>query len=370
MPSVVAGMDRAMSDSDPYHPRASPPGASSLRLRSPAAGYRMTGVSDHGPMNPPTSITEPAARLRGAVRSSSLAIAIVQLPTRRFVELSARAAAFLGSDPLVLRGTDALAVSNDPEASGRAFAVIANGLLDGYQARRSLRGGGGAVDSSIWTRVLRRTGASADLVVVLTPLRGEPDGSPDAHDDAHDDQGALEHRVVPLLDIVHPDDVATVLTAIEEATASRAQVAVVVHLRDEAGTWQRSRISLGPVDDATRNFAFALTPAIDTTVPAPPGERVMELEQRLRRIAREVEAAGVVTDFGRVPDPEAVPGLEDLTPRQREVVNRLFRGERVPEIARGMYLSPSTVRNHLASLFRKVGVHSQTEFLDVLRRRQ
>ena len=97
---------------------------------------------------------------------------------------------------------------------------------------------------------------------------------------------------------------------------------------------------------------------------------MIELEQRLRRIAREVEAAGVGTDFGRVPDPETVPGLEDLTPRQREVVNRLFRGERVPEIARAMYLSPSTVRNHLANLFRKVGVHSQTEFLDVLRRRQ
>jgi DNA-binding NarL/FixJ family response regulator len=303
--------------------------------------------------------------LRDAVRNSSLAIAIVQLPTRRFVELSARAAAFLGSEQLVLRGTDALAVSDDPEASGRAFAVIADGLLDGYQARRSLRGGGGAVDSSIWTRVLRRTGANADLLVVLTPVRGEYD----AHDDAHDDDGALEHRLVALLDIVHPDDVATILTAIEEATASRAQVAVVVQARDEAGTWQRSRISLGPVDDATRNFAFALTPAIDATAPPQPEERVMELEQRLRRIAREVEAAGVGTDFGRVADPETVPGLEDLTVRQRDVVNRLLRGERVPEIARGMYLSPSTVRNHLANLFRKVGVHSQTEFLDVLRRR-
>jgi DNA-binding NarL/FixJ family response regulator len=307
------------------------------------------------------------------VRNSSLAIAIVQLPTRRFVELSARAAAFLGSEPLVLRGTDALAVSDDPEASGRAFAVIANGLFDGYQATRSLRGGGGAVDSSIWTRVLRRTGANADLLVVLTPVRGEPNALPDArddaHDDAHDDHGALEYRVAPLLDIVHPDDVATVLTAIEEATASRAQVAVVVQVRDEAGTWQRSRISLGPVDDGTKNFAFALTPANDTSAPAPPEERVIELEQRLRRIAREVEAAGVGTTLGRVPDPETVPGLEDLTPRQREVVNRLFGGERVPEIARAMYLSPSTVRNHLANLFRKVGVHSQTEFLDVLRRR-
>jgi DNA-binding CsgD family transcriptional regulator len=34
-----------------------------------------------------------------------------------------------------------------------------------------------------------------------------------------------------------------------------------------------------------------------------------------------------------------------------------------------MFLSPSTVRNHLTTLFRKVGVHSQSEFLDLVRRR-
>jgi DNA-binding CsgD family transcriptional regulator len=32
-----------------------------------------------------------------------------------------------------------------------------------------------------------------------------------------------------------------------------------------------------------------------------------------------------------------------------------------------MYLSQSTVRNHLASIFRKVGVHSQPELLEYLR---
>ena len=111
-------------------------------------------------------------------------------------------------------------------------------------------------------------------------------------------------------------------------------------------------------------------PAGAATAPVPPGERVVELEQRLRRIAREIEAAGVVSRLGRLPDAETLPGLEDLTSRQWEVATRLARGERVSEIARGMYLSPSTVRNHLASLFRKVGVHSQSEFLDLLRRHE
>jgi DNA-binding CsgD family transcriptional regulator len=325
-----------------------------------------------------------AAPLHEAIRNSSLAIALVQLRTRRFVEVSRRAATFFGGEPRALRGTDALAVSDEPETSGRAWDVIADGLLDGYQARRKLRGSHGTVDSHIWTRVLRRNGTDADAVVIVTPVRGELDWPLDDTDDDREavvvahrvgpdrealpHQGSLEYLVVPVLEIVHPDDIATILTTIEEALSHRAQVSVVVRVRDEAGSWQRSQLSLGPVDDETQSFGFALTGAGEATALVPPRERVIELEQRLQRIAREVEAAGVVSGFGRPPDAETLPGLENLTSRQWEVVTRLARGERVSEMARGMYLSPSTVRNHLANLFRKVGVHSQSEFLDLLRR--
>jgi DNA-binding CsgD family transcriptional regulator len=33
-----------------------------------------------------------------------------------------------------------------------------------------------------------------------------------------------------------------------------------------------------------------------------------------------------------------------------------------------MFLSPSTVRNHLSTIYRKVGVSSQAELLDLLQR--
>jgi DNA-binding NarL/FixJ family response regulator len=134
-------------------------------------------------------------------------------------------------------------------------------------------------------------------------------------------------------------------------------------VRDEARSWQRLRLSLGPIDGETQQLGFALTPGGETPAGVRPGERVIELERRFRRIAREVEAAGVMSTLGRNADPAALPGLEDLTSRQLEVATRLVGGERVSEIARNMYLSPSTVRNHLANLFRKVGVHSQSEFL-------
>jgi DNA-binding CsgD family transcriptional regulator len=320
---------------------------------------------------------EPAAPLRDAVRSSSLAIALIHLPTRRFVELSPRAEALLGPGSPVLRGTDALAISQEPDASSRAFEVIADGVLDGYHARRRLRGGDGAIDSRIWVRVLRRTAANADAIVIVTPVHNETDGVPldgaavaESVGSVHEDrpgQESLEYLIVPLLDVVHPDDIATILTVIEEVTADGSQAAFVVRVRGEAGSWQRLRLSLGPIDDATQQLGFALTRAGETPAGAARGERLIELEQRLRRIAREVEDAGLHGASRRAPDPASLPGLEDLTSRQLEVANRLVWGERVSEIARNMYLSPSTVRNHLANLFRKVGVHSQSEFLDLLR---
>jgi DNA-binding CsgD family transcriptional regulator len=56
-----------------------------------------------------------------------------------------------------------------------------------------------------------------------------------------------------------------------------------------------------------------------------------------------------------------------LTPREAEVVAALLHGDRTPGIARKLYLTPGTVRNHLSSAFRKFGVTSQQELVDVLR---
>jgi DNA-binding NarL/FixJ family response regulator len=95
-------------------------------------------------------------------------------------------------------------------------------------------------------------------------------------------------------------------------------------------------------------------------------ERVARLERHLDRIGQEVQAAGRIPIVSAMPQPSAVPGLADLSARQWEVVTRLLRGERVPTIARGMFLSPSTVRNHLSTIYRKVGVSSQTQLLELL----
>jgi DNA-binding CsgD family transcriptional regulator len=99
-------------------------------------------------------------------------------------------------------------------------------------------------------------------------------------------------------------------------------------------------------------------------------ERVANLERRLWRIAREFEGSGVLTSVAitsNVADPYSLPGIAELSPRQWEVLTRLLQGERVPRIAEELFLSQSTVRNHLADMFKKMGVHSQEELLDLFR---
>jgi len=59
--------------------------------------------------------------------------------------------------------------------------------------------------------------------------------------------------------------------------------------------------------------------------------------------------------------------VDTLTRREKDVLQLLLDGRRVSSIARALYLSPQTVRNHLKAIFRKLGAHSQAELLDSLR---
>ena len=69
------------------------------------------------------------------------------------------------------------------------------------------------------------------------------------------------------------------------------------------------------------------------------------------------------------PSGRSLPGLERLSRREIEVVRMLLLGDRVPVIARQLFISQSTVRNHLSSVFRKLRVNSQQELIVLLRER-
>jgi PAS domain S-box-containing protein len=96
------------------------------------------------------------------------------------------------------------------------------------------------------------------------------------------------------------------------------------------------------------------------------GDRAEQLQQHLFRIDLELRAAGLRPALAPTHNPDLARRVAELSERQREIVSRLLVGERVPEIARAIFLSANTVRNHLTAVFRKFGVHSQVELLAAL----
>ncbi|MCC6874672.1 MAG: response regulator [Sandaracinaceae bacterium] len=88
--------------------------------------------------------------------------------------------------------------------------------------------------------------------------------------------------------------------------------------------------------------------------------------EALRSIARTLEQAGIPLRTARGLKIRAVPGLELLSAREREVLDALLAHRRPPQIAEELFISPHTVRNHFKSIYAKLGVHSQAELLELL----
>ena len=340
------------------------------------------------PPEPPSD--QPVVGLRLAVDRSRLSICLLEVPSGRVLALSESAAAFLEVDQRSALGElNALAYVTKPDQVQQAFELVAEGALDGYQARGELRSTTGElVTAHVSVRAVRRVGSATYAVAVFAHVFGQPAGL-DARPDeitrlagTMNDAYRIEHvssestevlgrtanelLLVSLLDLIHPDDAATLLKAFEKAANDDTQVTLLGRFADNEGTWRRLRLVIRPIGHGNQRFGFMLTPVGDAPS-VNDAERIAELEQRLQRIAQEVQAAGMLEGFGQLPKFDQIAGLDNLTSRQWEIVSRLLRGQRVPAIAQSMYLSQSTVRNHLAMVFKKVGVHSQTELLQLLR---
>jgi PAS domain S-box-containing protein len=60
---------------------------------------------------------------------------------------------------------------------------------------------------------------------------------------------------------------------------------------------------------------------------------------------------------------QAAAGVADLTPREREVLTLVCQGKSDPEIATELKLARNTVRNHVASLYQKLGVNRRSALI-------
>lgn len=77
---------------------------------------------------------------------------------------------------------------------------------------------------------------------------------------------------------------------------------------------------------------------------------------------------GVFGQFTGGREALSVPPHVHLTPRQAEVLHMLDQGRSTRQIAEELHLSVETVRNHVRSVLRALGVHSRLEALGLVRR--
>jgi DNA-binding CsgD family transcriptional regulator/PAS domain-containing protein len=362
----------------------------------PARAFQLPRTSGRQPAGVPGTGAGPDNRLRGdpflddaaisaAVARSGLAVAHVNLATRRVVSVSESAAALLGATGEQVVGRPVTDFVDDEPSGG--LPLLATGRLDGFEAARRLRRcDGEVVEAYVWAHVLG-TSRPAPSAAAFVAVDGQPPGprvetrTKDSNvigtvdpewrvDRVSVEVGALlGYRVAdlagaPLLTAVHPGDLAGLLTGLAHVHATGRNAMIRIRLRHAEGGWLWCRAALASLDDPPR-FAFTLRPF--AAAAGGRSERARDLELRLTRIAHEIRAAGFIVPSAGSPSLDDLPELATLTSREWHVVTRLAQGARVPAIAGELALSPSTVRNHLSAVFRKLGVGSQSELLQRLR---
>ncbi len=89
-----------------------------------------------------------------------------------------------------------------------------------------------------------------------------------------------------------------------------------------------------------------------------------DIRSSLERIALELQTISLSADIGSAVRLALDHGdLAMLSPREREVLARIVAGNRVPAIATQLHVSQNTVRSHVKSIFRKVGVKNQADLV-------
>jgi DNA-binding CsgD family transcriptional regulator/PAS domain-containing protein len=333
------------------------------------------------------------AELSRAVMACDFPLVVWSYETQRVVLANQPAADLVGTRVAELVGRAMADLVQERGALRQTVALLRAADADAVHVRRRLvRADGGTVAASVWTRTAEVDGRRMGITLVIgdadlprlgrNPERSWRDlacvaiGAADARWvilRVSADVSALLDRSpsdlvgLSLLDLVNPDDVDRF------PGAPRSPLADVmggcrVRIRDGRGGWTEVCVLAAPAA-AGQPFAkvFAL---VGSSEPPTPADRAAELEVRLRRIGAEVRAAGVLDTVHDFAAPTDFAEFDELTARQWEVLSRLVRGERVATIAAALFVSPSTVRNHLAAIFAKFGVHSQAELLEVLRRRR
>jgi DNA-binding CsgD family transcriptional regulator/PAS domain-containing protein len=336
---------------------------------------------------------------RAAIRTSPLAIGLVQLSTTRFVEMSTSAAELLKTTPERGSGLDYLSVTDRPREAVQLFRLVRERVLDGIKGRRRFERPDGSTVELQLTGWAIRSVTGPDLALWLASegaLSEHPAPGVDRIDraisagaefdraeiiiddhwriaDITSEGGAVLGRPradvvsASIFDLTHVDDLAALLFAFARATTDPS-ADVRIRLRRQDGSWRTLLAVVTMLEsEGTLPFSLVAMPVADPEGPDTAG--ASQLAGHLRRIASQIETAGVLAPLIETAAALGAPATAALSPRQWEIASRLIQGQRVATIAKEMYLSQSTVRNHLSAIFQKFGVHSQLDLLALWRTR-
>jgi len=318
------------------------------------------------------------------VRETPMPIAVVKLANRVIVDVSDPLVELVGAERSDLLGTDATQyLVGEPNA---ALPLLVTGEILGYETATTIRAGpDGTLDVHLWVHAFDHTRPpELALIVVDDESPGGLPGFPGTAEDVvvlgtvdpewrvdritadvttllgYDSEAVVGTAFLAAL---HPGDIAELLSGVGHAVRSGRSVIVRLRLRNRDGEWRWCRACVASMGESG-SFAFVLTSAV---VPSGDGNDPVQLREHLRRIAYEVQASRLLPEANDLPKASDLPAMQRLTAREVQIVGALSKGHRSSDIARNLCLAPSTVRNHLASVYRKLGVTSQIGLLAVLR---
>ncbi len=316
---------------------------------------------------------------------------VLEVPSERIVASSPGAQLLLDPDGGDVVGRYLEDFTADRAAPGKD--LFAGGRMNGFEAFRILRRARGAdLKVRMWIRAFDHQPASRFVLVVIVAdqpteraagLANWQDapavvGTADASlliERISSDAEALFGRSVDellgqsMIGLVAEQDVPSCLAALSDASASQNGVTLYLDIRSgavdvpaAAGVLSCEVLILPLQPSPSCAFVFLPTPTGMSRT-----HISSDLSAILGRLGRGAEVAQLARGVFSGITERDVPGLSRLTTRELEIVTRLLDGDRAPAIAARLFLSQSTVRNHLASVFGKLGVTSQQELFNLFR---
>jgi DNA-binding CsgD family transcriptional regulator len=327
-----------------------------------------------------------AAEATEAVANAPLPAAIIEVASGRIMAASPPMREMFASGGGTVLGRTVDEFMTD-QPSG-ALDLLRAGRLQGYVTTRSLRRKQEEpMPVQVWVRALgketpprfavavfttplTRTGALLPEVARsdLTPVVGTSDESLLIDRISSDVEALLGYRPSDvlgrsILSLVTETSVPNLLGSLAHAAATGAGVTLNLVARSKQGDPVLLEAVLWPLRPPPR-CGFALLPgayaesAFGTAA---------DVKNWMSRFASDSGAVSLSRHLATTPREGELAGLSRLTTRELEIVSLLVSGDRVPSIAKALFLSPSTVRNHLHSIYQKLHIHSQQELIHAFR---